>query len=250
MWNDLSERLTRGLGDPAIVGDCSLLAATRKFAPSLAYGRHYGPSPRGARRAAVAVVWLQKADGSWCLPLTMRPLSLRHHGGQICFPGGMIESDETPVQAALREFEEELGHRPEAYIFCGSIPPLYVYASDNLIFPVVFTAQMPSSAWSPDPAEVDRVIELPLETVCGVGGFTRDTRVRQIVRNNQVVGQYRFDSFAFQYGEDRIWGATAMLIQKLSRLIRGDGARQITPATPKADQVQRSNMLPSNDSHP
>jgi len=238
MWNDLSDRLTRGLTDPTTVGDGNLLAATRKFAPTMAYGRHYGPPPRNARRAAVAVVWLRKADGSWCLPLTMRPLSLRHHGGQICFPGGRIENDETPVQAALREFEEELGHRPQAYTFCGSITPLYVYASDNLIFPVVFTAEMPSAPWVPDPAEVDRVIELPLETVCSVDGFARDSRVRQIVRDNQVVGQYRFDSFAFRFGEDRIWGATAMLIQQLSRLIRtGDQSSEADGASGFADKT-------------
>lgn len=185
----------------------------------MAYGRHFGPPPRGARRAAVAIMWLQKDDGSWLLPLTMRPLTLRHHGGQICFPGGMIEGDETPVDAALREFEEELGHRPESPVFCGSMNPLYVYASNNLIFPVVFTAQMPSAPWSPDPVEVDRVIELPLAILESFGGAGRDTRSRQIVRDNQVVGEYRFDSLAYRFGEDRIWGATAMLIYQLSHLV-------------------------------
>lgn len=219
MWNDLSQRLISGLAAPDIAANPSWHMAARKVAPTMAYGRHYGPPPRGARRAAVAVVWLQKDDGSWCLPLTLRPLTLRHHGGQICFPGGMIEGDETPVQAALREFEEELGHRPVAPVFCGSMNPMYVYASNNLIFPVVFTAQMPSADWSPDPVEVDRVIELPLDTIDTIGGSGRDTRVRQIVRDQQVVGEYRFDSLAYRVGEDRIWGATAMLIQQLSRLV-------------------------------
>jgi 8-oxo-dGTP pyrophosphatase MutT (NUDIX family) len=226
MWNDLSQRLIHGLADADTAADPFLQTAARKVAPTMAYGRHYGPAPRGARRAAVAVVWLQKDDGSWLLPLTLRPLSLRHHGGQICFPGGMIEGDETPVQAALREFEEELGHRPVDPIFCGSMKPMYVYASNNLIFPVVLTAQMPSADWSPDPAEVDRVIELPLETIDAIGGEGRDTRVRQIVRDQQVVGEYRFDSLAYRVGEDRIWGATAMLIQQLSRLVR-QGEEQV-----------------------
>ncbi len=220
MWNDLSQRLITGLADSNTAADPSWHTAALKAAPTMTYGRHYGPAPRSARRAAVAVVWLQKDDGSWWLPLTLRPLTLRHHGGQICFPGGMIEGDETPVQAALREFEEELGRRPDAPVFCGSMNPLYVYASNNLIFPVVFTAQMPASDWSPDPVEVDRVIELPLETIDSFCGSGRDTRVRQIVRDHQVVGEYRFHSLAYRVGEDRIWGATAMLIQQLSRLVR------------------------------
>jgi 8-oxo-dGTP pyrophosphatase MutT (NUDIX family) len=228
MWNDLSQRLISGLAASDAAADPFLQTAARKVAPTMAYGRHYGPPPCGVRRAAVAVVWLQKDDGSWWLPLTLRPLTLRHHGGQICFPGGMIEGDETPVQAALREFEEELGRRPVAPVFCGSMKPMYVYASNNLIFPVVFTAHMPSFDWSPDPAEVDRVIELPLETIDSIGGSGRDTRVRQITRDQQVVGEYRFDSLAYRVGEDRIWGATAMLIQQLSRLVRqGDEHSQL-----------------------
>lgn len=223
MWNDLSKRLISGLADLDAAADPFLETTARKVAPTMAYGRHYGPAPCGVRRAAVAVIWMQKDDGSWLLPLTLRPLTLRHHGGQICFPGGMIEGDETPVQAALREFEEELGHRPVAPVFCGSMKPMYVYASNNLIFPVVFTAHMPSADWSPDPAEVDRVIELPLETIDSIGGSGRDTRVRQITRDQQVVGEYRFDSLAYRVGDDRIWGATAMLIQQLSRLVhQGD----------------------------
>ncbi len=241
MWNDLSQRLISGLADADTAADAFLQTAARKVAPTMAYGRHYGPAPGGARRAAVAVVWLQKDDGSWLLPLTLRPLSLRHHGGQICFPGGMIEGDETPVQAALREFEEELGHRPVDPIFCGSMKPMYVYASDNLIFPVVFTAQMPSAEWSPDPAEVDRVIELPLETIDAIGGEGRDTRVRQIVRDQQVVGEYRFDSLAYRVGEDRIWGATAMLIQQLSRLVR----QGVPPSHTSHKQTERFATAPT-----
>lgn len=232
MGNDLTERLISGLADPGSATDPSSQSAMRKVAPTMAYGRHHGPPPCGARRAAVAVVWLRKDDGSWWVPLTLRPLTLRHHGGQICFPGGMIEGDETPVQAALREFEEELGHRPVAPVFCGSMSPLYVYASNNLIFPVVFTAQMPSKNWSPDPVEVDRVIELPLSTIDTIGGSGRDTRVRQIVRDQQVVGEYRFDSLAYRVGEDRIWGATAMLIQQLSRLVRKEDRQRVGAYSP------------------
>ncbi|MEE2938046.1 MAG: NUDIX domain-containing protein, partial [Planctomycetota bacterium] len=65
------------------------------------------------------------------IPLTLRPKSLQHHAGQVCLPGGRLEGDENPSQAALREFEEELGVRPQVTCHCGELSALYVYASNN-----------------------------------------------------------------------------------------------------------------------
>jgi len=219
MWYDLSRRMIEALANTNATDADSPLPNLREVAPALSYGRHHGPAPAGVRRAAVAIMWLQRKDRSWWLPLTLRPQTLRHHGGQICFPGGMIESGETPTQAALREFVEELGVAPVDPVYCGDLNPIYVYASNNLVFPVVFTARSPESDWTPDPVEVDRVIELPIATVDSLSGAVRDTRVRQIVRNQAVVGEYRFDSPAYCVDDDRIWGATAMLIQQIGRLI-------------------------------
>jgi 8-oxo-dGTP pyrophosphatase MutT (NUDIX family) len=220
MRDDLPRRLAEGLSRAA-----SARNATTTIAPALAYGRHHGPAPAGARRAAVAVVWLRRDDGSWWLPLTLRPRFLRHHGGQICFPGGMIEPGETPHQAALREFHEELGHAPVEPRYCGDLAPIYVYASNNLVYPVVYTADAPRSPWDPDPAEVERVIELPLQTLRGDGEALRDTRSRQIVRDQAIVGEYQFDSVAYRVGDDLIWGATAILIHQLEAMV---AARQQT----------------------
>jgi 8-oxo-dGTP pyrophosphatase MutT (NUDIX family) len=216
MQDELTRRLAEGLSRAT-----SARNATTTVAPALAYGRHHGPVPAGARRAAVAVVWLRRDDGSWWLPLTLRPRFLRHHGGQICFPGGMIEAGETPHQAALREFEEELGHAPVVPRYCGDLAPIYVYASNNIVYPIVYTADAPHAPWSPAPAEVERVIEFPLTSLCGDSEAIRDTRRRQIVRDQAVVGEYRFDSVAYRVGDDLIWGATAILIHQLEAMVAG-----------------------------
>jgi 8-oxo-dGTP pyrophosphatase MutT (NUDIX family) len=206
----------------------ALLAAEARtlssLAPTLSYGRHRGPAPAGVRRAAVAVVWLRRDDGSWWLPLTLRPQNLRHHGGQVCFPGGMIEAGETPRQAALREFQEELGQAPVDPLLCGELDPVYVYASNNLVFPVVFTAVAPGP-WEPDPIEVDSVLEMPLPMLLNPSSSIAETRSRQIIRDHCQVGEYRFGSIAYKLQGHMIWGVTAMLLGHLAQLINGNTER-------------------------
>ena len=210
--------------------------------PELAYGRHRGPARLRSRQAAVAAVLVRDPLRGWQIPLTRRPTALRHHGGQICLPGGRIESGETPEQAALREFEEELGIRPNIVATCGQLPKQYVYASDNQVTPMVFVALPPDGAWSPDPVEVDEVLELHLSAI------TRDRTIRRIDQtrsirqsrpiltpdaprglqrsatnaNNstlQTIGSLRFRAPAFTHRDWQIWGATAVILDQLAQCL-------------------------------
>lgn len=193
--------------------------ATASLTPALSYGRHRGPAPATARRAAVAMVWLRRHDGSWWLPLTMRSQCLRHHGGQICLPGGKIEPGETPAQAALREFREELGQPPVEPLMCGELDPLYIYASNNLVFPIVFTAQAPAALWNPNPLEVQSILEMPLTMLLNPALCTDQTRSREVIRDRCSVGAFRFRSIAYRLDGQLIWGATAMLLGQLAQLL-------------------------------
>ena len=212
--DDLTLRLQEGLGRAEL-----RRVRTRDRAPGLAYGRYRGPAPRDARLAAIAATFLRRPDGSWTVPLTLRPLTLRHHGGQVCFPGGRIEPGETPAEAALREFHEELGHLPVDAVRVGELEPLYVFASNNLIFPVIFTGNAPAEAWRPDPAEVDEVIEFPLDLLSSPEGPQRQSRRREIRRDEQTVGRYDFDAVAYSVDRHRVWGATALLLSQLGELL-------------------------------
>lgn len=133
----------------------------------------------------------------------------------------MIEAGETPAQAALREFEEELGHRPVEPLMCGQLDPLYVYNSNNLVFPVVFTATAPSHAWAPEPLEVERVLEMPLEMLLRPDHCTNPLRSRPILRDQQPVGSFEFKSIAYRLGDHVIWGMTGMLLSQLAQMIGG-----------------------------
>ena len=205
MWQrpDLPMLLAEELTKPAMT------AWGRAFAPELVYGRHAGPARDDARAAAVAVVlcW----DGSeWLLPLTVRAAELSRHGGQISFPGGLIDGDETPQEAATRELAEELGVRPPLE-WLGNLTPQFVYASNAWVVPcVAATTGVPD--WRPSPREVERVITLRLRDLL----HQPPTSPLEIIR-----GPLRFAAPQLRIEEHSAWGATAVMLGELrGRLLR------------------------------
>ncbi len=212
------------------------------MSPALAYGRHRGPLRSASRLAAVAVT-LYHREGQWWIPTTLRPRSLKHHGGQICLPGGRVEPGENVYDAARREFYEELGVPCDVGRVCGELSTQYVYASDNRVHPIVLIVQPPVPAWNPDPREVDEVIEIPLTTLLNPRSKTTLIREKPVLRDGHVcdVLSYRAPSFRTdsavctrwnQHGSATdsadirplasrmIWGATAMILDELAQLLR------------------------------
>ena len=73
------------------------------------------------RRAAVLLPFIRRETG-WHLLFTQRPETMPNHAGQIAFPGGKVEMDESAAEAALRETEEEVGIPPSAVELIGRLP--------------------------------------------------------------------------------------------------------------------------------
>ena len=73
------------------------------------------------RRAAVLLPFIKRPSG-WHLLYTQRPETMPNHAGQIAFPGGKVELDESAAEAALRETEEEVGIPPSAVQLIGRLP--------------------------------------------------------------------------------------------------------------------------------
>lgn len=188
--------------------------------PELSYGRHRGPANLDSRIAAVVIALYADAEGEWTIPLTLRPSSLQHHGGQICLPGGQVELEENILQAGLREFEEELGVRPELICCCGELSTQYVYASDNLVHPLVVLIQPPTQPWKPDPLEVEKVIPLHLSVLLNASSRTRLVKQRSVRMAGQEVGRLSFRAPAIEHGEHVIWGATALILDQLARILQ------------------------------
>ncbi len=217
-----------------------------RWVPELSYGRHRGPSRPQSRMAAVAVTLYHCPKQGWVIPLTLRPLNLQHHGGQVCLPGGHVEAGETMFDAAFREFREELGVDAKVKTICGQLSPQFVYASDNLVHPVVALIENPGP-WDPDPVEVAQVITLPLTQLktmvfepaaapesadCSSSRqvprfFDANFRGRYVVMQRGVVAdkeevdQLRFRAPALTHQKHRIWGATALILDQLAQVLHG-----------------------------
>jgi 8-oxo-dGTP pyrophosphatase MutT (NUDIX family) len=162
------------------------------------------------QHAAVLLALVEHAEGLNVL-LTERAAHLKHHAGQISFPGGRLEEGETAVDAALREAHEEIGLKRQDVAIAGALDPL-VTGTGFSVTPVVAFIAGPFSA-QPDPAEVTGVFEVPLEHFLAPGTVHETQRER--------LGS-RFRSFEFHCGNRLIWGATAVILVNFRNILLED----------------------------
>lgn len=155
--------------------------------------------------ASAVLIALVEDGGRLEVVFTQRTSHLRHHAGEICFPGGRHEPEDTNLQAtALREFEEELGVARESVNVVGQLPPMPVL-SRFMIQPYVgFMHKMPD--WQPDPGEVHDVFTVPLHELL----------------HHQQHFAYRVPRLDMQriwfipWQQRMIWGATAGIVRSLA----------------------------------
>jgi 8-oxo-dGTP pyrophosphatase MutT (NUDIX family) len=141
--------------------------------------------------------------------LTVRREHLRTHAGQIAFPGGRIEPDETASAAALREAHEEVLLDPAAVDLVGSIEP-YRTVTGYVVTPVLGVIP-PDLPLLPHEHEVADVFEAPLD-------FLLDPD-NQRLQSALLQGRER-RYYEIVWNGRRIWGATAAMIVNLSRRLQ------------------------------
>ena len=156
--------------------------------------------------AAVLVPLVEHASGLTVL-LTRRTDHLKHHAGQVSFPGGRVEAhDRGPVDTALRETEEEIGLRRDRVEVAGYLDG-YETGTGFHITPVVGFVQ-PGFTLKLDSFEVAEAFEVPLEFIFDPANHKRHSRMQ-----NGRERRY----FAMPYGDFYIWGATAGMLINLYR---------------------------------
>lgn len=162
-----------------------------------------GDLPEGetARRAAVLVP-LRAADSGWEVLLSVRTGHLNTHAGQISFPGGRLEKrDAGPVDAALRETEEETGIA-RRYVEVAGLLDRYHTVTGFLMTPVVGFLS-PGFELRPCPEEVAELFWMPLERAAA----------REHYERQSLVFRGRRRRFHAQNYEGRVvWGATAAIL--------------------------------------
>lgn len=154
--------------------------------------------------AAVLVAVTDRAEPG--VILTQRTETLRRHAGQVAFPGGRIDPGETPIQAALREAEEEVALPREQATVVGAVDS-YRTGTGFSITPVLAVVP-PDLVLQPSEAEVASVFEVPL-------AFLLDP-ANQREASAEWLGRTRH-YYEILWQDRRIWGATAAMIVNLSR---------------------------------
>ena len=138
--------------------------------------------------------------------LTKRAAHLRHHGGQVSFPGGKNEPEDINLIAtALREAQEEIGLSPNKVKVIGQLHP-YQTISGYLVTPII--ALIPNNqTYTKDENEVSEIFQVPLQHFLEI-------------KNHQltVYHQGKPHQVPFMpYNQYNIWGATAAMLKDLAR---------------------------------
>lgn len=167
-------------------------------------------------REAAVLVGLVPRETGWHVLLTRRTEHMTSHAGQVAFPGGRVDAnDQGHIAAALRETAEEVG------ISSSQIRPIgflerFATISNFIVTPVVAILSVDIRP-KPQQSEVATIFEAPFELF--LDPLQRRTESRE------YLGRVR-STTVFQFGEHRIWGATAsMMVNFVERLRAGSRSR-------------------------
>ena len=165
---------------------------------------------RKLRPAGVLVPFLER-NGALEVILTKRASGLKHHPGQIAFPGGKQDDGDADVEAAaLREAHEEIGLPPGNVEILGSLPR-HETVTGFTVTPVLGRVHAAFET-VPEPGEVDEVFRVPLDHVTDPSRFS--------VQSRRWLGQRRY-YYTVPFGPYYIWGATARILRGLAERIEG-----------------------------
>lgn len=143
--------------------------------------------------------------------LTQRTAHLPQHAGQISFPGGKIDpTDATPLAAALREADEEIGLPADVIDPIGYLD-VYMTTLGYRIVPVVARVH-PGFSLTLNPGEVDDAFEVPLSFMMEAANHQTHSREWQGLMRTY---------YAIPFGERYIWGVTAGIFRNLYERIYG-----------------------------
>jgi len=165
---------------------------------------------KDCREAGVLALLLPPEQTAPSVVLTVRRDHLPDHPGQISFPGGQREGDETLTETALREAHEEIALDPGSVQVIGPLTPLYIPPSNFCVHPFIGVV-FHEPDLHPTDREVGTVLRVPLRHL-----LAPSTRVVETwtLHGTEVDVPY------YDVEEHTVWGATAMMLAELLAVIR------------------------------
>jgi 8-oxo-dGTP pyrophosphatase MutT (NUDIX family) len=168
-------------------------------------------TPQNDSKAAAIMILLYPKNAGVYTVFIQRPEYDGIHSGQISFPGGKKEdSDIDLIQTAIRETSEEIGVVSTEIKIISSLTPLYIPVSNTLVTPVVGWLEK-EPVFKPQEKEVVFIIEANIRTLLDPSIIK--TKPFEI-RGEMIDIKY------FDYQNNTIWGATAMILHELFTLMR------------------------------
>jgi 8-oxo-dGTP pyrophosphatase MutT (NUDIX family) len=153
---------------------------------------------------AAVLVPLYLDSGDLHAVFTKRREDLSRHAGEISFPGGRQDSPGEDLRlTALREAHEEIGLPPDEVELVGALPPVGTFVTNYKIHPFVGVIT-PGHDWTPQPTEVEVILELALRDL--IAGH----EMRRLVRKGVP-----FRTPTYTVDGQLIWGATGRIVQLL-----------------------------------
>jgi 8-oxo-dGTP pyrophosphatase MutT (NUDIX family) len=166
--------------------------------------------PSSYRKSAVMLLIYQTESGLY-IPLTKRHMYEGKHSGQISLPGGKYEeSDESLLNTALRELNEEIGIDDGIEVL-GGLTPVYIPVSNFYVEPFVGLYTKSEINFNSNTREVKELIQLNLDVL----------KSDAIVESEGIVhgDGYKLKTPYFNVEGNIVWGATAMILNEFKKLI-------------------------------
>ncbi len=182
----------------------------RRLAPRPRDGWQPGVIPADCRKGAGLLLLYPAGEAETVhTVLTVRDPSLPQHAGQVALAGGAVEAGESPIEAALREAQEEIGVDPGTVRILGPLTPLHIPVSGFVLYPIVGVADCRPNL-HPELGEVARILEVSLDELCDPS---------RLGVERQVHGSRAYEVPYLLVGGEKVWGATAMILSEFLCLL-------------------------------